>query len=104
MSNNKHQTNQMKPIPLPSHVHYELLLQLLERKTAIAVEQNPALRDQLKQLLISLRKAVAQQKQIEAICDQNKIPYEYRWSLNSVNVNPEEISEILTPNSQAREL
>lgn len=87
----------MKPIPLPSHVHYELLLQLLERKTIIAVEKNPALREQVQQLIISLRKALAQQKQLEAICDQTHTPFEYRWSLNSVNVKPEEVSEIFTP-------
>lgn len=93
----------MKPIPLPSHVHYELLLQLLERKTIIAVEKNPALREQVQQLIISLRKALAQQKQLEAICNQTYTPIEYRWSLNSVNVEPQEVSEVFTPNSPSQE-
>ncbi|ACK72183.1 conserved hypothetical protein [Gloeothece citriformis PCC 7424] len=87
----------MKPIPLPSHVHYELLLQLLERKTIIAVEKNPALREQVQQLIISLRKALAQQKQLEATCNQTYTPIEYRWSLNSVNGQPETASEVITP-------
>lgn len=93
----------MKPIPLPSHVHYELLLQLLERKTIIAVEKNPALRQQVQQLIISLRKALAQQKQLEAVCDQTYTAFEYRWSLNSVNVQPEEVSEVFIPRSSSQE-
>lgn len=76
----------MKPILLPSHVHYELLLQLLERKTLTAVEQQPALKAQVQQMIISLRKAYAQQKQLEDICRQNQIPFECRWSLNSMPV------------------
>ncbi|PSF37879.1 hypothetical protein C7H19_07820 [Aphanothece hegewaldii CCALA 016] len=74
----------MKPIPLPSHVHYELLLQLLERKTLAAVEQQPALKEQVQQMIISLRKAFAQQKQLEDICKQTQVSFECRWSLNSV--------------------
>ncbi len=54
----------MEPIPLPSLIHYELLLQLL-RQTMLAVSQNPALRAQVNQLIITLRKAAAQQKHIE---------------------------------------
>lgn len=93
----------MKPIPLPSLVHYELLLQLLERKTMIAVDQQPALREQIQQLIISLRKALAQQKQIETVCQQSQIPIDYRWSLNSVNVKPEEVSEIFAPHTKPEE-
>lgn len=92
----------MKPIPIPSQIHYELLLQLLERKTIIEVEKHPALREQVQQLIISLRKALAQQKQIEAICQQTNIPVEQRWSLNSVSVEPEKISEILAPRSPSQ--
>ncbi len=96
----------MKPIPLPSQVHYELLLQLLERKTMVEVEKQPALKAQVQQLIISLRKALAQQKQIEAICEQTHITFEHRWSLNSVSVEPEEISGVLTSstNSHSGEL
>ena len=72
----------MEPIPLPSHIHYELILQLLERQTMVAVSQNPALRAQVNQLIITLRKAAAQQKHIEESCQQSQIPVEQRWSLN----------------------
>ena len=58
----------MEPLPLPSHIHYELLLQLLERQTITATYQNPALKEQTRQLIVTLRKALAQQKQIEAMC------------------------------------
>lgn len=75
----------MEPLPLPSHIHYELLLQLLERQTITASYPNPALREQTKQLIVTLRKALAQQKQIEAICDQSNYPIDYRWSLNTVS-------------------
>ncbi|NEQ78940.1 MAG: DUF5340 domain-containing protein, partial [Moorea sp. SIO2I5] len=48
----------MDPIPLPSYIHYELLLQLLERQTAFATSQNPQLREQVHQLISTLRKAL----------------------------------------------
>ncbi|MGK7927494.1 MAG: DUF5340 domain-containing protein [Spirulina sp.] len=85
----------MDQIPLPSLIHYELLLQLLERQTLLTVEANPALREQVQQLIITLRKALAQQRQIEAICEQAKIPYEHRWSLNSLEIESELLPEIL---------
>lgn len=74
----------MKPIPLPSHIHYELLLQLLERQTLAATNQKPAIRVQVQQLIITLRKALAQQRQLERVCQQTHLPFEYHWSLNSV--------------------
>ncbi len=72
----------MEPIPLPSPIHYELVLQLLERQTMLAVRHNPALGEQVNQLLITLRKAAAQQKQLEASCQQAQLEYEFRWALN----------------------
>jgi len=74
----------MEPIPLPSPIQYELILQLLERKTNSAVSGNTEIKEKVKQLIISLRKAIAQQKQIEDICSQAKLPTEYFWSLNHV--------------------
>jgi hypothetical protein len=47
----------MEQIPLPSPIHYELILQLLERQTMLAVSENPELRHQVNQLIITLRKA-----------------------------------------------
>jgi hypothetical protein len=89
----------MEPLPLPSHVHYELLLQLLERKTLFAANQNPVVREQVQQLIVTLRKALAQQKQLEAICQQTYLSFEYRWSLNSTN--PEESPDLLDSQTQS---
>lgn len=75
----------MEPIPLPSHIHYELLLQLLERQTMFAVGQRKQQREQVQQLIITLRKALSQQKQIEEACDRLNVPIEYRWSLNQTD-------------------
>ena len=75
----------MEPIPLPSHIHYELLLQLLERQTMFALKQRSPQHDQAHELIITLRKALAQQKQLEASCERAKLPVEYRWSLNDLN-------------------
>lgn len=75
----------MEPIPLPSHIHYELLLQLLERQTSFAVSQKPTVREQVHELISTLRKALVQQKQIERSCERVNLPVEYRWSLNSLN-------------------
>lgn len=75
----------MEPIPLPSHVHYELLLQLLERQTMFAVGQKSAVQEQVHQLIITLRKALAQQKQLEENCERHHLPIEYRWSINSIS-------------------
>jgi hypothetical protein len=83
----------MKPVPLPSHVHYELLLQLLERQTLAATEHQTLLKEQVQQLMISLRKAFAQQKQLEALCQQTQVPFEHHWSLNNLTPPPENRQE-----------
>jgi Family of unknown function (DUF5340) len=72
----------MEPIPLPSHVHYELLLQLLERQTMQAVNGRSPQREQVHELISTLRKALSQQKNLEESCDRSKIPVDYRWSMN----------------------
>jgi len=72
----------MEPLPLPSHVHYELLLQMLERQTTLAGDHHPVVREQVHQLIVTLRKAIAQQKHLEEVCARHQIPVEYRWSLN----------------------
>ncbi|MCP2730286.1 DUF5340 domain-containing protein [Limnofasciculus baicalensis] len=89
----------MEPIPLPSYIHYELLLQLLERQTSFAANSQPAVREQVQQLIATLRKALAQQKQLEASCERAKLPIEYRWSLNDIRVE----SENWTDSASARE-
>lgn len=72
----------METIPLPSTIHYELLLQLLEQQTMSAVSQKPALRYQVNQLIITIRKAAAQQRHLEESCEAAQMPIESRWSLN----------------------
>ncbi|HEY9852725.1 MAG TPA: DUF5340 domain-containing protein [Leptolyngbyaceae cyanobacterium] len=74
----------MEPIPLPSPIHYELILQLLERKTRLAVSQKPELNDKVQQLIIAMRKAVALQKQVEELCQRGNLPTDYFWSINHV--------------------
>ncbi len=73
----------MEPIPLPSHIHYELLLQLLERQTMFALGSKSPQHDQAHELISTLRKALAQQKHLEESCERAHIPIEYRWSLNN---------------------
>ncbi|MGB7708476.1 MAG: DUF5340 domain-containing protein [Microcoleus sp.] len=72
----------MEPIPLPSYIHYELLLQLLERKTMFAVNQKSPQQAQVHQLIITLRKALALQKQLEQSCERSNLAVEHRWSLS----------------------
>lgn len=75
----------MEPIPLPSYVHYELLLQLLERRTRVALYRNSRQYEQVNQLIITLRKVLALQKQLEQSCLHANLPVESRWSLNEIN-------------------
>lgn len=78
----------MDPIPLPSHIHYELLLQLLERQTMFAVGSRTPEQEQVHQLIITLRKALTQQKHLEESCQRANMPIEYRWSLNKAGSDP----------------
>ena len=72
----------MTTIPLPSHVHYELLLQLLEQQTLPALDQQSAQREQVQEIIITLRKALSLQKRLEESCDRQRLPIEHRWPLN----------------------
>ncbi len=81
----------MSSLPVPSHIHYELLLQLLERQTLPALHgemKQPHLeaklnvsREHLQSAIINLRKAFALQKQVEETCKYHGIQVSYRWSL-----------------------
>ena len=77
-----------EPLPLPSHVHYELLLQLLERKTLFATYEQPSIKNEVSELIITLRKALSQQRQLEEDCERLGIKIDYRWSLNKEAENP----------------
>jgi hypothetical protein len=72
-------------VPLPSHIHYELLLQLLEQQTMASAYKTPQIRSQVQELIITLRKALSQQRQLEEICRQLDIPLEYQWSTNQLS-------------------
>ncbi len=74
----------MSDIPVPSHVHYELLLQVLERQTTGALNaQNvsPKAREYLRDTVINLRKAFSLQKQAEELCRLQGVAVSYRWSI-----------------------
>ncbi|MGB3137104.1 MAG: DUF5340 domain-containing protein [Nodosilinea sp.] len=73
-----------KPLPLPSHIHYELLLRLLEQQTMSVAYQNPHLRRQVQELISTLRKALSQQRQLEEGCKRDNIELEYQWSTNQL--------------------
>jgi hypothetical protein len=51
----------------------------------LAVNDDPSLRQQVNQLIITLRKAAAQQKQLEESCQFSSLEVDYRWSLNHLS-------------------
>jgi len=73
-----------EPLPLPSHIHYELLLQLLERQTLFATFEEPELKLEVNELIITLRKALSQQRKLEEDCERLGLKIDYRWSLNDL--------------------
>lgn len=75
----------MALIPLPSHVHYELLLQLLERQTLPTLGPTSPQYQQVQAVIISLRKALVQQKQLEENFARAGLKTEHRWSLNDAS-------------------
>ena len=72
----------MKPIPLPSPIHYELILQLLEKQTMTSIGLDKELRNQVNQLIITLRKAASQQKRLEQTVQSSSLMIDHRWSIN----------------------
>ena len=74
----------MSAIPVPSHIHYELLLQLLERQSIVAVEKRQH-QEQMQQLIITLRKAAVLQQQLEEDLERDGLAVEYHWSLNQTD-------------------
>ncbi|TAE59166.1 MAG: hypothetical protein EAZ76_15080 [Nostocales cyanobacterium] len=75
----------MEQLPLPAPIHYELILQLLEKQSLNAVHNNQNLRHEVNQLIITMRKAAAQQKRLEEICQASAIEIDHRWSLNHID-------------------
>ncbi len=74
----------MNRIKLPSLVHYELILQVLERQTMIAADRDPIVRERVQQLIVTLRKALSQHKLLEEVCTNQQMQVEHVWGLNSV--------------------
>jgi Family of unknown function (DUF5340) len=79
----------MDRIKLPSLVHYELILQVLERQTTIAADRDPIVKERVQQLIVTLRKALSQHKLLEDVCLHQQIEVEHVWALNSVLSNQE---------------
>jgi Family of unknown function (DUF5340) len=73
----------MRSVPIPSPIHYELPLQLLERQSIVAVEKKQH-QEQIQQLIATLRKAVVLQRQLEETLERDGCAWEYRWSLNQI--------------------
>lgn len=70
----------MKRIPIPAHVHYEILLRMLERQTfPVVEEQDYGNRARMQELINSLRKALSQQQQLEEDWRQKGYQVDYRW-------------------------
>ncbi|PSB44950.1 DUF5340 domain-containing protein [Chamaesiphon polymorphus] len=82
----------MDRINLPSLVHYELTLQVLERQTMTIADRDPIVRERVQQLIVTLRKALSQQKLLEDICNNRHIEVEHVWGLNSVLSNTEAVT------------
>jgi ketopantoate reductase len=74
----------MDCIKLPSLVHYELILQVLERQTTIAADRDPIVKERVQQLIVTLRKALSQHKLLEDVCHHRQMEVEHVWALNSV--------------------
>jgi Family of unknown function (DUF5340) len=82
----------MDRINLPSLVHYELTLQVLERQTMTIADRDPIVKERVQQLIVTLRKALSQQKLLEDICNNRQIEVEHVWGLNSVLTNTEAVT------------
>lgn len=74
----------MNRIKLPSLVHYELILQVLERQTTIGADRDPIVQERVQQLIVTLRKALSQHKLLENVCAHQQLEVEHVWALNSV--------------------
>lgn len=74
----------MERIKLPSLVHYELILQVLERQSIVDADRDPIVRERVQESIVMLRKALAQHKLLEDICQQQQMEVEHVWGLNSV--------------------
>lgn len=82
----------MERIKLPALVHYELILQVLERQTMMTADRDPIVRERVQQLIVTLRKALSQHKLLEDTCNHQQMEVEHVWALNSVLNNTEVVT------------
>jgi Family of unknown function (DUF5340) len=69
---------------LPSLIHYELVLQILEKQTLLdADNQDQVVRQQVQQLIVTMRKAISQQRMLEEECSRRQLEVEHKWGLNN---------------------
>jgi hypothetical protein len=79
---------EVNKLQLPSLIHYELVLQILEKQTLPASDdQDPVVRQQVQQLIVTMRKAIAQQRNLAEECDRRHITVEQTWGLNHPTVD-----------------
>lgn len=82
----------VNPIPIPSEIHYELPLQLLEQQSQFALSQNPTQRHIVQELIATLRKALALQKRLEESCVREGLAVDHRWSLTQSQIDITQVS------------
>jgi Family of unknown function (DUF5340) len=82
-------------IQLPSLIHYELVLQILEKQTLPDSDgQDMHIRQQAQQLVVTMRKAISQQRMLEEDCLRRQLEVEHHWGLNNPAVVPIEIKDL----------
>jgi Family of unknown function (DUF5340) len=79
---------EVNKLQLPSLIHYELVLQILEKQTLPGSDdQDPVVRQQVQQLIVTMRKAISQQRILAEECDRRRIEVEQTWGLNNPTVD-----------------
>jgi hypothetical protein len=79
---------EVNKLHLPSLIHYELVLQILEKQTLPGSDdQDPVIRQQVQQLIVTMRKAISQQRILAEECDRRRIEVEQTWGLNNPTVD-----------------
>jgi hypothetical protein len=81
----------VNPIPIPSAIHYELPLQLLEQEAHFALVHHATQRQMVQELIATLRKALALQKRLEESCARDGLSVDHRWSLSHQELDPSQV-------------
>jgi hypothetical protein len=65
------------------------VLQILEKQTLPnSDDQDPQVRQQVQQLIVTMRKAISQQRLLEEDCLRRQLEVEHHWGLNNPAVAP----------------